>query len=144
MLEHDVAQVQFDKVEAINFDDRFGRLLTFRIIREFGKNPSAPTLADAKLLLEACRGGRVLEYHTFTGVHDALGRLGHQGRFVETGEDQLQLARIPVDIADGEDARFRGFERLDVNRNEILVEVKSPIGNRARASWSGRRMAAGA
>jgi predicted secreted Zn-dependent protease len=39
MLEHDIAQVQFDKVEAINFDDRFGRLLTFRIIREFGKNP---------------------------------------------------------------------------------------------------------
>ncbi|ATU91285.1 DUF922 domain-containing Zn-dependent protease [Phyllobacterium zundukense] len=39
MLQHDLAQVQFDKVEAINFEDRFGRLLTYRIIREFGKNP---------------------------------------------------------------------------------------------------------
>ncbi|PSH66085.1 MULTISPECIES: DUF922 domain-containing Zn-dependent protease [Phyllobacterium] len=39
MLQHDLAQVQFDRVEAKNFEDRFGRLLTYRIIREFGKNP---------------------------------------------------------------------------------------------------------
>lgn len=39
MMQHDLAQIQFDRVEAKNFEDRFGRLLTFRIIREFGKNP---------------------------------------------------------------------------------------------------------
>ncbi len=39
MKEHDLAQIQFDKVEAINFEDRFGRLLTYRLIREFGKTP---------------------------------------------------------------------------------------------------------
>lgn len=39
MKEHDLAQVQFDKVEALNFEDRFGRLLSYRLIREFGKSP---------------------------------------------------------------------------------------------------------
>ena len=39
MKEHDLAQVQFDKVEALNFEDRFGRLLSYRLIREFGKTP---------------------------------------------------------------------------------------------------------
>ncbi|MRG57117.1 Predicted secreted Zn-dependent protease [Phyllobacterium sp. YR620] len=39
MKQHDLAQVQFDKVEALNFEDRFGRLLSYRLIREFGKTP---------------------------------------------------------------------------------------------------------
>ena len=39
MNEHDLAQIQFDKVEALNFENRFGRLLSYRLIREFGKTP---------------------------------------------------------------------------------------------------------
>jgi predicted secreted Zn-dependent protease len=39
MKQHDLAQIQFDKVEGINFESRFERLLTYRLIREFGKNP---------------------------------------------------------------------------------------------------------
>jgi len=38
MKQHDLAQIQFDKVEGINFESRFERLLTYRLIREFGKN----------------------------------------------------------------------------------------------------------
>lgn len=36
MKQHDLAQLQFDKVEGINFESRFERLLTYRLIREFG------------------------------------------------------------------------------------------------------------
>jgi predicted secreted Zn-dependent protease len=36
MRQHDLAQIQFDKVEGINFESRFERLLTYRLIREFG------------------------------------------------------------------------------------------------------------
>jgi predicted secreted Zn-dependent protease len=39
MQEHDLAQMQFTNVEALNFEDRLGRLLTYRLIREFGKTP---------------------------------------------------------------------------------------------------------
>lgn len=39
MVQHDLAQIQFDRVESKNFEDRFGRLLSYRIIREFGKTP---------------------------------------------------------------------------------------------------------
>ncbi|PSH63352.1 peptidase [Phyllobacterium brassicacearum] len=36
MRQHNLAQIQFDKVEGINFESRFERLLTYRLIREFG------------------------------------------------------------------------------------------------------------
>jgi predicted secreted Zn-dependent protease len=38
LKEHDAAQVRFDRVESINFDARFERLLAYRIIREFGSH----------------------------------------------------------------------------------------------------------
>ena len=39
MHQHYLAQTEFTNVEALNFEDRFGRLLTYRLIREFGKTP---------------------------------------------------------------------------------------------------------
>ncbi|RCW86327.1 DUF922 domain-containing Zn-dependent protease [Phyllobacterium bourgognense] len=39
MRQHDLAQIQFDRVEAVNFDSRFERLLVFRLQREFAKSP---------------------------------------------------------------------------------------------------------
>ena len=39
MRKHDLAQIQFDRVEAVNFDSRFERLLVFRLQREFAKSP---------------------------------------------------------------------------------------------------------
>jgi predicted secreted Zn-dependent protease len=39
MAQHDKAQMQFDKVEAINFESRFERLLTYRLERDYGYKP---------------------------------------------------------------------------------------------------------
>jgi predicted secreted Zn-dependent protease len=39
MKQHDLKQIQFDRVEAVNFDSRFERLLVFRLKREFAKSP---------------------------------------------------------------------------------------------------------
>ena len=60
-----------------------------------------------------------------------LGRLRHQRGFVEAREDQLQLARIGVDVADGEDAGHRGLELLGVDRDQVVVELEPPVGDRA-------------
>ena len=57
--------------------------------------------------------------------------LCHQGRFVEAGEDQLELARIGDDIADAENARLFAFELGGINRNHILVETKAEFGDGA-------------
>lgn len=37
LKQHDAAQVQFDRVETVNFESRFGRLLTYRIVRELAR-----------------------------------------------------------------------------------------------------------
>ena len=37
LKKHDADQVQFDRVETVNFEARFGRLLTYRIVRELAQ-----------------------------------------------------------------------------------------------------------
>src|SRR3712207_3093822 len=78
---------------------------------------------DPELLLKARRGGRVLEDDALVGVDDALGGLGHQGRFVEAGKNELQLARIGVDVTDRKDAGLGGLELLGIDRYQVFVEV---------------------
>lgn len=36
LKQHDAAQVQFDRVETVNFESKFERLLTYRLVRELG------------------------------------------------------------------------------------------------------------
>ncbi len=55
---------------------------------------SLGVLRHAQLLLQLGRAGRVLEHHALARRDDALGGLGHQRRFVEAREDQLELAGI--------------------------------------------------
>src|SRR6476619_3692817 len=50
---------------------------------------------------------------------------------MESGQDELQLAAIGVDIADGEDALLARLEFLGVDRDEVLMELKAPIRHRA-------------
>src|SRR5262245_55710051 len=60
-----------------------------------------------------------------------MGLLRHERRLVEARQDELELAWIGVDIADGEDALLVRLEFLGVDRDEVLVQLEAPIGYRA-------------
>src|SRR4029077_20683611 len=96
---------------------------------------SAPSsvdgLADSELLLQAGRRRRVLGHEPLVRINVAVRLLRHQRDLVEAGEDQLELARIGVDVADREDARDVGLELLSIDRNEIVVELDAPVRHRA-------------
>ena len=57
--------------------------------------------------------------------------LRRERAFVEAGQNEFQLARIGVDVADGEDSGRRGLEFLGVGRHEVLVQVQAPVGDGA-------------
>ena len=63
-----------------------------------------------QFLLQAGRRRRVLEAQLLVRLADVERGLRHQRRLVKARQDQLQLARIGVDVADGEDARRLAFE----------------------------------
>src|SRR3954454_8849684 len=84
----------------------------------------------AELLLEARARSRVLEQEPLARAEVMEGFLRHQSGLVKPGENELELARIGIDVADGEDAGDRGFELRRVHGNEIFVEVDAPIGDR--------------
>ena len=58
--------------------------------------------------------------------------LRHQGRLMEAGQYQLQLAGIGVDVADGEDARGLAFEARGVHRDQIFMQVDAEFRNRTQ------------
>ena len=90
----------------------------------------AARLLHAELLLQARRRGGVLEDQLLVRIDIFMGCLRHQRRLMEAGQDELQLAGIGVDVADGEDARLARLELRGVDGNEILVEIEAPIGDR--------------
>src|SRR3546814_17290875 len=51
---------------------------------------------------------------------------------MEAGQDHLQLPGIPVDIADGEDARLGRLELLGIRRDQVLVQVQAELGDRTQ------------
>jgi hypothetical protein len=62
---------------------------------------------------------------------DQLGdRERGQRRLVEAADDQLLLARIGVDVADGEDPGRRGLEARRVDDNLLFLERQAPVGDR--------------
>ena len=63
----------------------------------------------------------MLEGEPLVGMHVAMHLLRRERALVEAGEDQLQLARIGVDVADGEDAGGRGLEFLGIDRDQLLI-----------------------
>ena len=60
-------------------------------------------------------------------VLDAEGR---ERGLVEAREDQLLLARVGVDVPDGEDAGLAGRELLGVDLQRLLLEGESPVRDR--------------
>src|ERR1700760_204494 len=85
---------------------------------------------DAELLLQARRRGRVLEYEPLVRIDITVRFLRHQRAFVEAAQDQLELARIGVDVADGEDAGDVGLERLGLDRDQVFLELDAPVAHR--------------
>src|SRR5215470_3092349 len=86
--------------------------------------------ADPELFLQARRRGRVLEHEPLVWIDVAMRLLRHQRALVEAAQDQLQLARIGVDVADGEDAGHACLERTGLDRHEIVLEFNAPVSDR--------------
>src|ERR1700709_317231 len=59
-----------------------------------------------------------------------MGLLRHQRTFMETRENELQLAGIGVDIADGKNAGHIGLERRSLNRNKVVLKLEAPVRDR--------------
>ena len=51
---------------------------------------------------------------------------------MEARQDQLQLARIVVDVTNGEDALLRCRELLGIHRDQVLFQVKAPVSHRTQ------------
>src|SRR5436190_7456911 len=86
--------------------------------------------AHAQLLLQGGGRGGVLEQQLLARIDDVVGGLRHQRHLVKARQDELQLAGVGVDVADGEDARFAGLELLGIHGDEVLIQVEPPIGDR--------------
>src|SRR5882672_11294337 len=54
-----------------------------------------------------------------------------QRGLVEAGQDQLLLARVGIDIANGEHARQAGLEFLGIHPQGLLLQLQPPLRNRA-------------
>src|ERR1700750_260180 len=83
-----------------------------------------------ELLLQVGRRRRVLERQLIVRINVAVRLLRHQRDLVEAGQDELELARIGVDVANGEDAGLAGLERFGIDRDELFVKPQPPIGDR--------------
>src|SRR5665213_3715381 len=57
--------------------------------------------------------------------------LRHQGDLVETGQNELELAWIGIDVADRENAGDVGLKRADVDRDQLVVHLEAPVGDRS-------------
>ena len=86
-------------------------------------------LLHAELLLQARRGRRVLEHQLLVRIHVLWACCAISAHLVKAGQDELQLARIGVDVADGEDAVLARLELLGITGNEVLMEIQAPVGD---------------
>ena len=81
--------------------------------------------------MELRRRRRVLEENALFREHVVAGGEGAKGAFVEARENQLLLARIDVDVADGEDAGNAGFETFGIDHDLLAFELETPVFDRA-------------
>src|SRR5712691_8270104 len=96
-----------------------------------GLRLEAAASTHAELLLQAGRGGGVLEHQLLVREHIMIGPLRHQCRLVEAAQDELDFARVPIDVADGENPGLVGLEACGVDRNELaLAQLDAPLRHR--------------
>ncbi len=78
---------------------------------------------DAEFLLQTRRRRRVLEEQLLVRVDDLVRGLRHQRRLVKARQYELQLARIRIDVADGEDALLTRLEAFGIDGDKVLVKT---------------------
>src|SRR5690606_23320690 len=86
---------------------------------------------DAEFLLQARRGSRVLESDLRIGICIFECGLRHQRGFVEARQNELQLARIGVDVTNRKNTWLARLELFRINSDQVLMQVEAPIRNRA-------------
>src|SRR5688572_6818042 len=84
---------------------------------------------DTQDLVQLGRGRRVLQVDLLVREDERRGREGSQGALMEARQDQLLLARVGVDVADGKDARRVGGELLRVHLELLALDVQAPLGD---------------
>src|SRR5262245_37192119 len=72
----------------------------------------------------------ILEMQDLARKHQGMDRMGRGRRLGKSGEDQLQLAGISRDVADGEDAALAALAGRRRHRDVMLVEVQAPLCDR--------------
>src|SRR5437868_12835044 len=83
-----------------------------------GYGYTAPrTSAHAEFFLQAGRGGGVLEHELLVGEDVMIGLLRHQRHLVEAAQDELDLARVPIDVAYRENPALARLEFFRVDRD---------------------------
>src|ERR1700756_822454 len=86
---------------------------------------------DAELLLQAGGRGGVLKNQPLAWIDVVVRLLRHQRAFVEARQDELELARIPVDVADRKNPGHARFERRGVDHDILAVlHFHAPIRDR--------------
>src|SRR5204862_3907625 len=93
--------------------------------------PLHPSVRHSQTLVHQRARGRVLQELLLLRIQMMLDRERGQRRLVESGQDQLLLARIGVDVADRKDPGEAGLELLGVDLERLLLERQSPLGDRS-------------
>src|SRR5256884_2799053 len=93
----------------------------------YGQNfPPHPSVRHSQTLVHQRARGRVLQELLLLRIQMMLDRERGERRLVESGQDQLLLARIGVDVADRKDPGEAGLELLGVDLERLLLERQSP------------------
>src|SRR4029077_436269 len=92
----------------------------------------APNSRHAQFLLQAGGRGRVLEHQLLLRIDVPVCLLRHQRGLVEAGEDQLELARVGVDVADREETGSACLERAGIGGDQLFFHLEAPVGDRAK------------
>src|SRR5438128_5594456 len=81
---------------------------------------------DAEQLVQLGARRRVLQRLRALRVDELADRERGKRRFMEAADDELLLARVGVDVADGEDPGRRGLEARRVDDDLLLLQREAP------------------
>jgi hypothetical protein len=90
---------------------------------------STTSVLDAQSLVHQGAGRGVLQAYLLFRVNVLLHRESGERRFVKPTQNQLFLARIAVDVADGEDAGHVGLELFRIHLELPFVQFETPLRN---------------
>src|SRR5207302_7340477 len=88
--------------------------------------PPHPSVRHSQTLVHQRARGRVLQELLLVRIQMMLDRERGERRLVESGQDQLLLARIGVDVADRKDPGEAGPELLGVHPERRILDALSP------------------